>query len=318
MILFRDLMKLKHRLSATPPSVRIPSIAGLQAFDSVARHGSVTLAAQELNLTQSAVSRQICQLESLLDVSLFERVRQRLIITDAGKHYLRDVRSVLGGLREATCRVMACGGDTSYLNLAVLPTFATRWLMPRLTRFLQNRPGVILNFATRLAPFDFDQEPFDAGIHYGLPTWPGAVCHHLLDEDTVPVCSPRFRSMHRIRKIGDLARVTLLHQTTRRDTWAKWFEDAGIEDGHPHRGPQFEQFNMIAQAVVCDLGVAILPRILIHEELSCGKMVELFDRPTRSNNSYYLVVPDAKASSALISAFTQWIVTEARASSASG
>ncbi|HTX41939.1 MAG TPA: LysR family transcriptional regulator [Acidobacteriaceae bacterium] len=307
----------RQQLTAASRSVRTPSIAGLQAFESVARHGSVTLAAQDLNLTQSAVSRQISQLESLLDISLFERVRQRLVITDAGRLYLNDVRSVLDRLQEATSRIMACGGDSSYLNLAVLPTFATRWLMPRLHRFLQNRPGVIVNFATRLAPFDFHQEPFDAGIHYGLPSWPGAVCHHLLDEETVPVCSPRFRSTHRLRKIDDLSRVTLLHQTTRTDAWMKWFGDAGIRNGHPLRGPRFEQFNMIAQAVVCDLGVALLPRILIHEELSGGKMVELFNRPMRSNNSYYLVVPDSRASSGLITAFTQWIVSEARESYAS-
>ncbi len=298
--------------TAVPSIVRIPSLAALQAFESIARHGSVTLAAQELHLTQSAVSRQICQLESLLDVSLFKRVRQRLLITDAGKLYLNDVTSLLAGLHEATSRIMACGGNTSYLHLAVLPTFATRWLMPRLNRFLEKHPGVIVNFATRLEPFDFCQEPFDAGIHYGLPTWPGAICHHLLDEETVPVCSPRYRNAHRIRKIADLAKATLLHQTTRTDAWAKWFENAGVESGHPLRGPRFEQFNMIAQAVVCDLGVAILPRILIQEELSCGKMVELFDCPTRSNSSYYLVVPEAKASSTLISTFTQWLVNEAK------
>jgi LysR family transcriptional regulator, glycine cleavage system transcriptional activator len=305
-------MTAGHPLTAMASAVRIPTLASLQAFESIARHGSVTLAAQELNLTQSAVSRQICGLESLLDVRLFERVRQRLVITDAGRLYLNNVSSVLAALREATSQIMACGGDTSYLNLAVLPTFATRWLMPRLNRFLEKHPGVVINFATRLAPFDFCQEPFDAGIHYGLPSWPGAVCHHLLDEDTVPVCSSRFRNLHRIRKITDLTRVTLLHQTTRTDAWARWFENAGIENGHPLRGPRFEQFNMIAQAVVCDLGVAILPRILILEELSCGKMVELFDRPTRSNSSYYLVVPENKSSNALISAFTQWLVNEAR------
>jgi LysR family transcriptional regulator, glycine cleavage system transcriptional activator len=309
-------MTAGHPSTAIPTAVRIPSVAALQAFECIARHGSVTLAAQELNLTQSAVSRQICQLESLLDVSLFERVRQRLVITDAGRLYLNEVVSALASLREATGRIMACGGDTSYLNLAVLPTFATRWLMPRLSRFLEKHPGVIINFATRLAPFDFRDEPFDAGIHYGLPTWPGAVCHHLLDEDTVPVCSQRFRNTHRIRKIADLARVTLLHQTTRTDAWARWFEDAGIENGHPLRGPRFEQFNMIAQAVVCDLGVAILPRILIEEELSTGKLVELFDCPRRSNSSYYLVVPEAKTSSTLITEFKQWLVLEAHRGSA--
>jgi LysR family transcriptional regulator, glycine cleavage system transcriptional activator len=108
-----------------------------------------------LNLTRSAVSRQIHQLESLLDVALFEGVRQRVVITDAGKLYLNDVGKVIASLKDATSRVMACGGNTNLLNLAVLPTFATRWMMPRLSDFLHKHPGVTINLATRLVPFDF-------------------------------------------------------------------------------------------------------------------------------------------------------------------
>lgn len=296
--------------------IQMPSIASLQAFECIARHGSVTRASQELNLTQSAVSRQICQLESLLDVLLFERVRQRLVITDAGKLYLNNVRSILAGLEDATSRIMACGGNSNLLNLAVLPTFATRWLMPRLNNFLQKHPAVTVNFATRLVPFDFRVEPFDAGIHYGLPNWPGASSHHLFDEDTVPVCSARFRKTNHIRKMADLARVTLLHQTTRTEAWGDWFEKSGVKNAHPMRGPRFEQFSMIAQAVSCHLGVAILPKFLIEDELASGKMVQLFDHSIRSKNSYYLVVPDAKASSSLVSAFTRWIVAQAQADAA--
>lgn len=292
--------------------IQMPSIACLQAFECIARHGSVTRAAQEMNLTQSAVSRQICQLESLVDVSLFERVRQRLVITDAGKLYLNDVRSILAGLQEATTRIMACGGKTDFLNLAVLPTFATRWLMPRLNRFLEKHPAVTINFATRLVPFDFCTEPFDASIHYGLPNWPGATSYHLMDEDTVPVCSPSYRLAHHIKKTADLARVTLLHQTTRTQAWADWFEKAGIKEGHSLRGPRFEQFGMIVQAVSCHLGVAILPKLLIEEELASGKLVQLFDIPIRGRNAYYLVDPEAKASSSLVSAFARWIVGQAK------
>jgi LysR family glycine cleavage system transcriptional activator len=290
----------------------MPSVACLQAFESVARHGSVTRASQELNLTQSAVSRQICQLESLLDISLFDRIRKRLEITDAGRLYLNDVRSILTGLEDATNRVMACG-DTNLLNLAVLPTFATHWLMPRLNRFLQKHPDVTVNFATKLVPFDFRVEPFDASIHYGLPNWPGATSHHLLDEDTVLVCSAPFKKTQRIKRMSDLARVRLLHQTTRPEAWAEWFDKAGIKKAHPFCGPRFEQFSMMAQAVACHLGVAILPRFLVENQLAAGTIVQLFNQSIRSENSYYLVVPDAKASSSHVSAFTRWILTETKA-----
>jgi LysR family glycine cleavage system transcriptional activator len=265
-----------------------------------------------MNVTQSAVSRQIRQLEELLDVALFERVRQRMVITDAGKLYLKDVNRVLIDLKDSTRRIMACGGNTSLLNLAVLPTFATRWLMPRLSRFLRGRPDVTVNFATRSTQFDFAIEPFDAAIHCGSPHWPGAVTHHLMDEDTLPVCSPKFVATHSIKKPSDLTRTVLLHQSTRSEAWAEWFEIMEVKNSHPLRGPRFEQFAMIAQAAVCGLGVALLPTLLIEDELASGQLAVLFPRPLRSANSYYVVVPEGKMASPLTTAFTQWIIREAK------
>jgi LysR family transcriptional regulator, glycine cleavage system transcriptional activator len=290
----------------------LPSITCLESFECVARHGSVSRAAAELNLTQSAVSRQIHQLEELLDVALFERVRQRVVITDAGKLYLKDVNRIMADLKDSTSRVMACGGTASLLNLAVLPTFATRWLMPRLSGFLQQYPDITVNFATRTTQFDFEKEPFDAVIHYGSANWPGAVAHHLMDEDTVPVCNPKFEAANRIKTPADLVGATLLHQSTRTTAWADWFELMGVENSHPLRGPRFEQFAMIAQAAISGLGVALLPRLLIEDELSSGRLSALFDRPVRSASAYYVVVPEAKISSPLTAAFTQWIIREAK------
>jgi LysR family glycine cleavage system transcriptional activator len=188
--------------------------------------------------------------------------------------------------------------------------------MPRLNDFIQKYPGVTINLATRLVPFDFGAEPFDAGIHYGSPHWPGAVAHHLMDEDVVPVCSPKLETEQRIRKPADLTRAVLLHQTTRAGAWTEWFEMAKVDNAHALRGPRFEQFTMIAQAAICDLGVALLPRLLIEDELASGKLVILFDRSIRSSNSYYLVVPETKTSSMLTAAFTQWIVGQAKIGSA--
>ncbi|WP_260703696.1 LysR family transcriptional regulator [Edaphobacter flagellatus] len=290
----------------------LPSIACLQSFESVARHGSVSRASVELNLTQSAVSRQIHQLEGLLDVALFERVRQRMVITDAGRLYLKDVNRVLVDLKSSTSRVMACGGNANLLNLAVLPTFATQWLVPRLSGFLQRYPDVTVNFSTRSTQFDFEAEPFDAAIHYGSPNWPGAVAYHLMDEETVPVCSPKFETAHRIRKPADLTHAVLLHQSTRTEAWSEWFKLMGINNSHPLRGPRFEQFGLIAQAAVCGLGVALLPKLLIEDELTSGKLSLLFTYPIRSTNSYYVVAPEAKASAPLTASFIQWMIHEAR------
>jgi LysR family transcriptional regulator, glycine cleavage system transcriptional activator len=227
---------------------------------------------------------------------------------------LNDVGKIIASLKDATSRVMACGGNTNLLNLAVLPTFATRWMMPRLSDFLHKHPGVTINLATRLVPFDFEIEPFDAAIHYGSSHWPGAFAHHLMAEDTVPVCSPRYKKDRRIIKPADLARAVLLHQTSRTDAWSEWFQMTGVKEAHALRGPRYEQFTMITQAAICDLGVALLPKLLIEDELASEKLILLFDRPLRSVNSYYLVVPESKASSVLSAAFTQWIISQTKQS----
>lgn len=153
--------------------------------------------------------------------------------------------------------------------------------MPRLSNFLQRHSDVTVNFAARPTQFDFEIEPFDAAIHYGSPNWPGAVTHHLME-------------------------------STRTEAWAEWFEIMGIDNSHPLRGPRFEQFAMIAQAAVCGLGVAFLPKLLIEDELASGRLSLLFAHPIRSENSYYVVVPEAKASSPLTAAFIQWIIREAK------
>ncbi len=195
--------------------IPLPSIDALVAFESAARHQSFTRAAAELNLTQGAVSRQIRVLEDRLGSSLFQRVRQRVILTDAGRAYLIEVRRILDGLESATLRLMTVGESTNVLNLAVLPAVATHWLVPRLPDFFSKHPKISISCAIRLSPFDFETNPFDAAIHYGSAIWAGAVAHHLMDEDIVPVCSPSFRTSRRIRRVENLARKPLLHLTTR-------------------------------------------------------------------------------------------------------
>ena len=313
MLSTQQLMRVSHS-SRGETVIPIPSTTCLLSFECVAKHGSISRAAAELNLTQSAVSRQILQLEAMLDVALFDRVRQRLVITAAGKLYLKDIHRLIADLKDSTNRIMACGSNTSLLNLAVLPTFATQWLIPRLPGFLKKVPDATVNFSTRISAFDFGVEPFDAAIHYGSPDWPGAVAYHLMHEDTIPVCSRKYQEAVRIRKPSDLAQAVLLHQSTRADAWSEWFEAMNIDQTHPRRGPHLELFGMIAQAAVHGLGVALLPRMLIEDELSSGKLVELFSCSIRSAHSYFLVVPENKATTQLTAAFTRWIVREAKLS----
>lgn len=291
--------------------ILLPSIGDLTAFEAAARHASFTRAAGELNLTQSAISRAVRMLEDRIGVTLFERVRQRVVLTSAGAAYLKQVRRILGDLREATHAAIA-HAETTSLNVAVLPTFATRWLVPRLPAFMDAHPDVTVNLSTRLEPFEFADEPFDAAIHYGAPTWAAARCHHLLDEVAVVVASGAYRAARRLETPADLQRATLLHQTTRPRAWADWCANAGIDIEGVNRGPRYEQFAMIAQAAAAGLGAAILPRVLIQDELLAQRLEVLFENTLTGPSAYYWVVPEDKAASPALRDFTRWITSEAR------
>lgn len=290
---------------------QIPSIGELTSFVAAAQHGSFTRAAAELNLTQGAVSRQIRLLESQLGVTLFERVRQRVVLTDAGKLYLSHVEKALGDLAIATRQVVAFSDNTIF-NLAVLPTFATRWLIPRLVDFQQKHPKVTIHLTTRQRPVDFALEPFDAAISYGSPNWPGTIAHHLMDVEVVPVCSPALLARKKIRTPADIAGFPLVHQMSRPTRWAEWMAEAGVHLDAPLRGHTYEQFSMIAQAAVAGIGVALLPRFLIEEELATGRLEIVSGQFLRDKASYFLIVPETRASSRAVQLFSDWLIAQAR------
>jgi LysR family glycine cleavage system transcriptional activator len=288
----------------------LPNIGNLLAFEATARHGSVSRAAEELHLTQSAISRQVQQLEEALGVSLFRRSRQRVMLTDVGRMYASHVRNTLSELSDATHQAIALSGTSGVLNLAVLPTFGTRWLIPRIPEFFARHPDATVNFGVRLVPFDFTAEPFDAAIHFGQPLWPGAVCELLRHEEAVPVCSPAYRARENIRFPEDLTRAMLLQQATRPTAWAEWFSSIGVAVGNPLRGPRFEQFAMVAQAAAAGLGAALIPHFLIADELASGRLQILFPHSLVSGGSYYLVYPEHKAEAPLVRSFRDWIMAE--------
>ncbi|WP_349358827.1 LysR substrate-binding domain-containing protein [Stappia sp.] len=288
----------------------VPHADSLIAFECAARHGSFTRAAEELHLTQGAVSKQVRHLETRLGVELFKRVRQRIVLTDAGRLYLHDVRGALESLTAATRQVMSFAGNEDVLNLATLPSFGTRWLAPRLARFVAVHPTASLNLAVRLRPFDFAKEPFDAAIHYGDPVWAGAIAEPLFREDVIAVASPRFRDRHRIETPADLAPLMRLHQSTRPLAWRQWFECAGVDTDLAFQGPRFEQFVMMAQAAAHDLGAALVPRFFVAEELDEGRLVQLFDHVLRLPSAYHLVFPENRTLRPIAGAFRDWLHRE--------
>lgn len=288
---------------------RMPALAELIAFESAARLKSFTRAAEELSLTQGAISRQIKNLEDTIGVLLFERVRRTVVLTDAGSLFLADIRKVLDGLSEASERAAGLGAE-HVLNLAVLPTFATRWLIPRMPAFLKERPGVNVNFLVRLEPFSFDEQPFDAAIHFGDGAWPGAITHYLCHEEIVAVASPGLVRRSALRGPGDLAKVTLLHQTTRPHAWAEWLGAQRVIHPASHKGPRIEQFGMIVEAALAGLGVALVPKFLALAEIEQGRLSVLPGEAFESSKAYWLAVPERKRSDPTVAAFLEWLQRE--------
>lgn len=283
----------------------LPSINALLAFEGVARVGSVTLVAEQLSLTQSAVSRQLQALEEQLGVTLFVREKKRLHLTPAGADYAVEVRQALHQIAQATLRLKAdpAGGS---LNLAILPTFGMRWLAPRLGEFAHLHPEIIVNLSTRLRPFDFEAEELDAAIHFGAANWPDAGHLKLMTETAVPVCAPTFKQRASLETPADLVQQPLLHINTRPNAWEQWFHANGVAPPPPG-GMHFDQFGPMAQAAIHDLGVALMPELLIEREMAEGQLVKAVDVPSTSVGAYYLVWPLKLARHPPLVRFRDWL-----------
>ena len=284
----------------------LPATGALAAFEAVARLGSFTAAARELALTQGAISRQIKLLEEQFGRKLIERDSRNVRLSPAGEIYAEAVRAALGQLREAGLGLMSNrhGGT---LNLAILPTFGTRWLMPLIPDFVEKHPDVTINFVTRIGRFDFARERLDAAIHVGQPDWPDAASTLLMREEVMPVAAPDFLAAHNVAGPADLSRLPLLHMVSRPGAWAEWFRHQGLaEPVGP--GMQFEQFSTAAQACLAGLGVALLPLFLIQGELQRGQLALAPGGPMRSRSAYYLVVPNDKRLHPPVVSFRAWLL----------
>lgn len=293
---------------------KIPSTQALLAFVAAAHRGSFTLAGQDLSVSQSAVSHQVLGLEQALDVSLFLRLPRQLVLTDAGRSLLMRVSPALDAIEAAMLELASSRGEGGTLELGVVPTFATKWLIPRMPTFLKAYPHVTLNLSTRLLPFDFSITGLDAAIHYGRPDWPGTESEYLMGEDSVVVCSPALMKEKQLCQPADVLRFTLIHQSTRQHAWRDWLHLTGIDDPQgTSTGPKYELFSMIAQAVKAGLGLAVLPRFLVADDIADGSLAVPFDIPLSSDFAYYLVWPTQKASWRPLLQLRDWLREEVAA-----
>jgi LysR family glycine cleavage system transcriptional activator len=292
---------------------KLPSTAALAAFDAAARHQSYTKAADELAVTQSAVCRQIAGLEAFLGVRLFRRSRRGVALTEAGVAYSRAVAARLDDVERDTLAVMARGGEGGTLELGVVPTFGTKWLLPRLPSFVQRHPGIQVSLASRTRPFLFDETDLDAAIHAGEAKWPGTEGVFLMHEELVAVCSPRLIAPRTALARADWHRQTLLQQSTRPYVWRQWFASMGIDIEGDLAGPRMELFSMLIEAAIHGMGVALVPPFLVDDELRRGLLVKASSHTLQSDRSYHLIYPEGKAENPALAAFRAWIVEQAHA-----
>ncbi len=295
-------------MSVRAPRRFLPSLPLLAAFEAAARTGSITAAAGELSLTQSAVSRQIKALEGQLGVELFVREKQKIRLTLGGQAYAREIRDALGKISQASLNLLA-NPEGGTLTLATPPTFGARWLTPRLPGFLAAHPQVRLNVLSRPTQFDFKQDVVDAAVHFGQPLWTGAQMTLLRRETVIPVGAPTLLNGRVLRDAGDLRQLPLLHLTSRPDAWERWLRHHRADD-RAVQGMLFDQFSSLFAAAAAGLGVALLPDFLFAEELRSGVIVPALPLPMDSGDAYYLCWPEDRATHPPLQLFRDWLLAE--------
>ncbi|WP_120633508.1 LysR family transcriptional regulator [Ruegeria sp. EL01] len=286
----------------------LPPTSSLACFESTVRLGSVTLAAEELNLTQSAVSKRLSSLEELLGRKLFTRGQRTLTTTPAAREYAKEVSEVINRLEISTARLISQGRHGGVLTIAILPTFGTRWLVPRLSEFLSENPLTELNLISKISPFEFEDEVTDVAIHFGLPDWDKAHCEYLMDEAVVAVCTPSlFAEGQSAMDVNEISSHTLIQHTTRPYLWNDWLKSCGSRPIGATVGPRFEFYAHVIEAALAGIGVAVLPEFLIQNELERGMLKLAHENRLVCKERYYAVYPAKNSHNSNVVDFVNWL-----------
>ena len=290
-------------------STRLPSLNGLRAFEAAARHLSFTIAASELNVTQTAISHQIKRLEEELGLKLFIRQNRALALTPQGHDYLPGVRAAFNDLRLATDRLKRRDND-HVLTVSTLASMASKWLLPRISMFQKAHPDIDVRITTSTSMVDFKSGDVDAAIRYGRGQWPGLRADWLTADHLFPVCSPALLTGKKaLRQPQDLAGHTLLHSSGGYDDdWRLWLTAAGLP-ANISKQPDltFDMIFMTLQAAIDGLGVAIGRTTYVEGDLAKGRLVVPFNISLPADAGFYLVSPEASSDSRKLKAFREWL-----------
>lgn len=290
----------------------LPALANLLAFEATARIGSVTGASGELCLTQSAVSKQITELEEFLGSRLLNRRKGAVAATAVGEEYLKSVRKALAMLEEATLEVQSGRAAGGRLNLSVPVSLGNIWLLPRLLRFAKEQPQIQLNVTTKVGPVDLESAALDAAIMYCAGPPPRHFALKVMPLELYPVCSPEL-----LPEGGTLARairrIPLLHQIAALEAWPAYLQQMRIKLANPDDGPRYGLLTMGLQAAVSGMGLALLPDYVAGDDIRAGRLLRLATTPYISPKSYYFVCPEEKLANAAMQSFIAWLQAQGAA-----
>mgnify|MGYP000179837063 FL=1 len=294
---------------------KLPPLNALRAFEAAARQLSFTKAAAELHVTQAAISHQVKTLEEHLGLPLFRRLNRRLVLTEAGQTYLPVLREAFDAIALGTERLHR-DEDSGPLHVSVLPSFAAKWLLPRMSRFRERHPEIDVMVSANNNQVDFAEGVFEMGIRYGAGNYPGLRTDLLLCDEVFPICSPKLlEGAHPLKRPEDLRHHTLLHdEVSRHDEspdWRSWLQAVGVKGVDWRRGPGFSDSSMVIEAAAAGQGVALGHRWLAAADLESGRIVMPFGPATPSKWSYYIVSPPAQAERRRVRLFRDWLLEEA-------
>ena len=288
---------------------RLPPLNALKAFEAAARHLSFTKAAEELFVTQAAVSHQIKALEEFLSMKLFLRRNRTLLLTEEGQAYFLELKDIFKHLQEATERLLAKGSKGA-ITVAMPPSFASQWLVPRISRFSVEHPDIDV----RIKAVDFDEgfleDDVDVAIYYGKGRWSGVKADKLHTEYLTPLCSPMlFNGPKPLNSLSDLKHHVLLHDLSR-EAWKNWLKQVGVAGVNVNQGPVFSHSMLVLQAAALGQGIALGNTILARPELDAGRLIMPFEEKVASRDAFYLVCDEAQADLGKIAAFRSWILAQ--------
>lgn len=288
---------------------KIPSSTSLQAFDAAARHGNFARAAEELSLTEGAISRQIGRLEAMLNCRLFDRTGSRVKLNPVGARYAHQIRETLERLERDTQYITGLPEGSKSLDIAVLPTFSSRWLIPRLNSFRAMHPDIALNIAARTDPFILTGSGFDAAVHFDHPAWAGMRIHLLFQEKLLPVCHPELLTNENLyEQLNTLPRI---HRRQNPEAWYHYAQESGIALDNPAQGVRYDLHEMAIAAALAGQGVAMVPRMYIENELCSGALVAPWPESDGLSKKFCLVKPaETGINESALQDFERWLLAE--------